>query len=75
MGYGGKLCNVCDVEDDETHRINACVKFGDLNRYRELDKIDFEMIYSDDWDKVMPVICSILSIWDLEHGRNKIKES
>ena len=26
MGYGGKMCNECDVEDNENHRLNRMLE-------------------------------------------------
>ena len=72
-GYGGKLCEVCNVIDDEIHRVNFCQKYSTINRYDNPEKVDFESIYSDNVDDVMPVINAVLEIWDLENGRNKMK--
>ena len=73
MGYGGKMCNECDVEDNENHRLNDCPKYSSINRYDNPDKIDFNKIYSDETDDVMHVVSAILDIWDLENGKNKMK--
>ena len=75
MGYGGKYCHQCNAEDDEGHRINDCVRFRNINRHHKVEKIDFDKLYSDKLEHVLPVIKSILSMWDLEHGKNKMKES
>ena len=32
-GYGGKLCEACNVIDDEMHRVNFCQKYYSINRY------------------------------------------
>ena len=73
MGYGGKKCTVCDVDDDEAHRINDCIRYRSINRYDDAEKIDFGKIYSDDVNDVIPVVEAILTVWDLENGKNSVK--
>ena len=73
MGYGGKECTACNVIDDEAHRINDCFKYCVVNRYDKTEKIDFGKIYSDDVNDVMPVVEAILTVWDLENGKNSVK--
>ena len=73
MKYGGKMCLDCDMLDDEAHRINDCVKYRGVNRCDGGAKIDFEMIYSDVMSDAMTVVDAILTVWDLEYGKNSIK--
>ena len=73
MGYGGKKCIECDIVDDETHRMNDCPKYRDVNLYEQSEKIDFEKIYSDEMTEAMTVVDVILAVWDLEHGKNTVK--
>ena len=70
MGYGSKNCAQCLKLDDVDHRINYCPKYTETNLSGNEDKMEIEMLYSDDIEKVRPVITQILSMWDLEHGRN-----
>ena len=72
-GYGNKQCLRCDVEDNEVHRMNECPLYGSVNRVDSDQKVDFEKIYSDSIDDVRPVIDAILEMWDLEHGKNKMR--
>ena len=44
-----------------------------INRGKDAVKIDFGMIYSDKIGDVKPVINRILLLWDLEHGRNRMR--
>ena len=73
MKYGGKVCPECNTVDDEAHRINDCIKYRGVNGFGRGENIDFEMIYSDVMCEAMTVINAILSVWDLEHGKNVIK--
>ena len=49
-GNGGELCSVCNVTDDENHRINFCSKFQNVNLYNSPMKFDFRSIYSMNHD-------------------------
>ena len=71
--YGSKQCDQCDVEDNEVHRMNDCPLYGSVNRVGCDRKVDFGKIYSDSIDDVRPVIDAILAMWDLGHGRNKMR--
>ena len=71
--YGGKMCRKCRVVDDEKHRINECVLYESMNwRNRDI-KVNFEDILCKSDEKVLNVVQSILSMWDLERGRNVIR--
>ena len=59
--------------DDETHRINDCKTFGAMNRYNSLEKITFDDIYANEVEKNLHVVQAILSVWDLENGRNEMR--
>ena len=72
--YGSKKCDVCNVIDDEIHRINYCPKWESIN-YCDNDeqaKIDFSLIYSDKKSDLEETADVILSIWDLKNGKNSM---
>ena len=69
MGSGAKMCSVCNVIDDEMHRMNDCKKYRYVNWYESNEKIDFERIYLGEMGDVLHVVDAILKVWDLEHGR------
>ena len=72
-GYGGKMCAECKVLDDESHRVNDCVLYANVNLFSSDVRVDFSMIHSDDEEQIGKVIRAILSMWDLEYGRNSVK--
>ena len=72
-GYGTKMCDKCNILDDETHRINQCVKWQETNRSVTGDKIDYNNIFSDDTAKCSEIVTIILSLWDLENGKNEMR--
>ena len=72
--HGTKECKECGVTDDENHRINSCMKYSSVNLYNSTEKIEFnDIYYHDDDDKVMNVVRTILSVWDLAHGKNEVR--
>ena len=72
-GFGTKLCDTCNVCDDENHRINECIKWRGTNMYENNDSVDFNDIYSDDDGKCFQIVQKILSLWDLENGKNEMR--
>ena len=72
-GSGKKLCDVCNVTDDEDHRVNHCTVYESMNRCHSDSKIDFNGIYSDDLNESLKVVRAILELWDLGIGRNEIR--
>ena len=70
MGYGGKNCRQCGVLDDEQHRINDCEVWKDINLFTSNEKIDFQLLYSDDEQESMIIVGRILEMWDLVNGKN-----
>ena len=72
-GYGSKNCVKCKVIDDESHRINSCERWRSVNLYDSTTKVNYPDIYSDDNSKCLQVVNAIISIWDLENGKNEIK--
>ena len=71
-GYGDKMCDLCGMIDDEKHRMNECEKYKGVNHCDDQHKISFDDIYHDDMERVKPVIDSILTMWDLKNGKNKM---
>ena len=72
FSFGGqnKNCNVCQTLEEETHRINFFVIYQSVNLYNSNEKLDFELIYSDDVDVLLKVIDIVLKVWELDNGRN-----
>ena len=72
-GSGQKLCDVCNVTDNEDHRINHCTVYETMNRCHSGNKINFDGIYSDDLDESLKVVRAVLELWDLGMGRNEMR--
>ena len=72
-GHGTRMCEVCGELDNESHRINHCRKWHRTNLCESIDKIDFNDIYSNDTEKCLAVVKIVLSLWDLENGKNEMR--
>ena len=73
-GNGGNICRECNVLDDENHRINDCRRFREINLYHSPVKYDFDVIFLDDNDAVSRTIEVIMHVWNLENGKNEMRE-
>ena len=63
-------CSECDLLDDENHRLNHCKRFRNINNYDSKDKVDFDLIHSDNIDDIRRVIPAIMKVWNVKtaHG-------
>ena len=73
-GNGGELCSMCNVTDDENHRINFCSKFQNMNLYNSPIKFDFRSIYSMNHDTIDRAVDFVRSLWDLKNGKNEMRK-
>ena len=71
--YGGKNCRECSVIDDENHRINECKVWEHINLYNVNEKLDFDLIYSENTVHCIKIVERILIMWDLGNGRNTMR--
>ena len=72
-GHGTKKCDVCNVIDNEDHRINDCSKWESINLVNSTSRICFDNIYMDEYQSCNAVVEVILLLWDLENGKNEMK--
>ena len=70
LGKRDKNCGSCGTLDDEDHRINHCILYRNVNLFDSIDKLDFNIIYSDKIDDSLRAVDNILKVWDLGNGRN-----
>ena len=73
--YKRKTCNECGEIDDESHRINYCVKYQATNLYFSNTKFDFNSIYLNSKDALDRAEYVILHLWDVKNGKNQMKEA
>ena len=71
VNYKGTLnpqCVTCNALDNEEHRLNECIRFKDMNYHNSHDKIPFNLIYSDDIEKLRALLCRISQVWNVKTG-------
>ena len=73
LKYKRKICEICKVIDDASHRINHCGKFNDVNPFNSKHKFDFQSIYPDNKCDVVKAEYIIRQLWDLSNGKNQMK--
>ena len=71
--YGTKLCRVCDMVDDEDHRMNNCVRWKDVNLHGRNYSIDFGAVYSSDIKTLEQMAGLLKRIWNLDFGKNEMR--
>ena len=72
--YRTKMCDACKEVDDESHRINYCLKWRNVNLYDCSLKIDFSMIVSNQPETLDRLGFVIQKIWDLDNGKNIMRQ-
>ena len=75
--FKGKLsesCSMCNMVDDEDHRLNYCIKYRDVNLYDDEVKGDFRKVYSENVNEIREILPIIQRIWDTKtaHGTMNI---
>ena len=73
-GYAEKNCEVCRKLDNESHRINECIVYQNINLCDSDGLLDYELIYSDNLVEVMKVLRTVLRMWDLGCGKNAMRK-
>ena len=63
------MCKKCNVEDDESHRMNFCSEWGDINRLKSSDKIEYDLIFSANQNESIEIVELIIKMWDLGNNR------
>ena len=73
-GYRGTDCSMCKTCDDEDHRINHCIRYRRTNLYESSLKFDFSSIYSDNAETVERAIDIVCHLWELNDGKNSMRD-
>ena len=71
-GTQHEICNLCNVLDDEDHRLNLCTKYGNINYCESACKIDFQKIYSNDHAVLINILGAIMKVWNLRNANGTI---
>ena len=76
--YKGTLpesCPMCNVSDDEHHRLNHCVRYRSTNLYECAEKLDFDNIYKSDFTFVRKMIDVIGKVWNMRTGQGSMVQT
>ena len=68
-----EVCRVCMVPDDESHRLNYCIKWTDRNDNGAV--IDFSDIFSNDADTVDKIVNEIEQVWETRYANGRMKKN
>ena len=63
--YQTENCSICLVPDNESHRINHCIRYKEINLCESSLKVDFDCIYSHDENAINCIIDAVCTLWDL----------
>ena len=66
-GTIGGTCGQCNTHDDETHRLNHCTKWREINYLDKDEKVDFELVYSRDVNTLKNVMKKLQPIWNTKN--------
>ena len=64
-GYEGKNYKNCDAIDIESHRIDVCPLWRDINLCNVQESLDYSLIHSEAEIEITKIIEMIISMWDL----------
>ena len=71
--YRTKICKECNTTDDECHRINDCKRYTGTNNYQSNQQFNYNLVYSDNLEDLVAAAETILHVWDLANGKNKMR--
>ena len=67
-GTAQTICEMCNVLDDESHRLNNCIKWKERNLFDSDEKVNFNDVYSNDIRIVRNIIPLIQSLWNVKNA-------
>ena len=67
-GTIGGICPVCNTHDDESHRLNHCKKWKEINFLDASNVVDFDLIYSNDVDVLRDICKKIQTVWNTRNA-------
>ena len=65
-------CSICNVLDDESHRLNFCKKYRTINFYECDEKVDFNEIYSTDQLILRKLLPKIEKVWNTRNANGSM---
>ena len=72
-GTQKEICDQCNCTDNESHRLNFCIKFKSTNLYECNKKLNYDEIYSDNIADIRSVTAIIEKIWNTNTASGSIR--
>ena len=66
------ICTVCKTSDNEDHRLNHCVRFKSTNYCDQMEKVNFDDVYSTDINVLKSVIAKIDKVWNTRNAHGSM---
>ena len=70
-----EICPLCNVTDDENHRLNHCARYRSTNLCDCAEKLDFDDIYKSDFTVVKKAIDTIGRVWNMKTGQGSMVQT
>ena len=74
-GTMSQMCRTCNTLDKESHRLNECSIFDNINFAKHALKKNFDNVHSDDNDVLDSIICDIEKIWELRYANGCMRKT
>ena len=76
IGYSNQvawLAPDCNVTNDESHPLNTCKKWKNVNLYNKEYSIEFNSVFSEEKETLYQMSTLLKSVWNLEYGKNEMR--
>ena len=74
QGSNSTVCSECHVIDDETHRLNHCIKFREINFVSVNTNIDFQLVYSRDVNVLKDLAVNLSNVWNTRNANGTMNQ-
>ena len=69
-----EVCRECQLVDNENHRLNQCPQWQDTNFANDDTFVEFTDIFSNNVEKLSPIIQRIQKVWEVHVGNGAMKK-
>ena len=68
-----EICDTCNCNDDENHRLNHCTKWKSVNLHESKEKLDYTQLYSNSLVDIRHVTNVIEKIWNTHTANGSMR--
>ena len=69
-----EICNLCNVIDDENHRLNNCPIYKSVNYFDTQCKVDFNEVFSTNINVLRPLVKQIGKVWNVKNAHGTMNK-